>query len=179
MTTLAQRSRSPNDGSATMTLTPPDTVDDGNGNRGLGVLRLRGAHRSGQRDHITWAENVVDNEGCGRKKSKICCIYHKPRTFDQSSSDDSTSDSDSDDSDSGRARPSGRFQRYTHDNRHSARHCPGHDHGHDHGSSSSGSPSSSGANQRPAPSAVVCEQPAPMPNAYERVPDKGKKRADV
>jgi len=38
---------------------------------------------------------VVDNEGCNKKKSKICCIYHKPRRFDESS-DESSSESDSD-----------------------------------------------------------------------------------
>jgi len=33
----------------------------------------------------------VDNEGAGRKKSKICCIYHKPKAFDESSSEESDS----------------------------------------------------------------------------------------
>jgi len=47
---------------------------------------------------ITWGEEVVDNEGMGKKKSKICCIYHKPRAFDESSSSDSSSsESEADD----------------------------------------------------------------------------------
>ncbi|CCI74102.1 ECU05_0185 [Encephalitozoon cuniculi GB-M1] len=25
--------------------------------------------------HVTWTEETVDNEGLGKKKSKICCIY--------------------------------------------------------------------------------------------------------
>lgn len=25
--------------------------------------------------HVTWTEETVDNEGMGRKKSNICCIY--------------------------------------------------------------------------------------------------------
>jgi protein phosphatase 1 regulatory subunit 11 len=33
------------------------------------VLRLRGAHNPTRR-RIQWAEDVVDNEGLGRKKSK-------------------------------------------------------------------------------------------------------------
>ncbi|GAU90578.1 hypothetical protein RvY_02979 [Ramazzottius varieornatus] len=36
---------------------------------------------------VQWAEGTVDNEGMGKKKSKCCCIYEKPRTFDESSSD--------------------------------------------------------------------------------------------
>ncbi|KAI5990874.1 phosphatase inhibitor-domain-containing protein [Pisolithus orientalis] len=59
----------------------------------VGTLRLRGAsRRNAQR--VMWGEDVVDNEGCGKKKSKICCIFHKQRRFDESSSE-SESDSDS------------------------------------------------------------------------------------
>jgi len=57
---------------------------------------------------IKWAEGTVDNEGLGRKKSKVCCIYHAPRGIDESS-DESSSDSDDsdsgDDARSGSARP--------------------------------------------------------------------------
>jgi protein phosphatase 1 regulatory subunit 11 len=92
-----------------------------------GVLRLRGGPRNTQR--VVWREDVVDNEGCGKKSSKsmlppsfwlppplplpsfiahkvphyiltrspVCCIYHKPRAFGESSSE-SSSDSDSGDS---------------------------------------------------------------------------------
>ncbi|RMZ77612.1 hypothetical protein DV737_g4259, partial [Chaetothyriales sp. CBS 132003] len=42
---------------------------------------------------IRWADDVVDNEGLGRKSSKVCCIYHKPRGVNESSDDD---DDDSD-----------------------------------------------------------------------------------
>ena len=34
----------------------------------VGVLRLRGARRTSQR--VAWTEDVVDNEGMGKKKSK-------------------------------------------------------------------------------------------------------------
>lgn len=39
-------------------------------------------------------ENVVDNEGLGRKSSKRCCIFHKQRSFGESSTDSSDYDSD-------------------------------------------------------------------------------------
>ncbi|OJD28793.1 type 1 phosphatase regulator ypi1 [Diplodia corticola] len=73
-----------------------------------GTLRLRA--EPVQRRHIQWAEDVVDNEGMGKKSSKVCCIYHKQREFgessDESSSDDSSSDEDSDsEPDNSSARP--------------------------------------------------------------------------
>lgn len=38
---------------------------------------------------IQWTEDTVDNEGLGKKKSKICCVYKKPRPhLDCSSSED-------------------------------------------------------------------------------------------
>lgn len=76
-----------------------------------GTLRLRGGPRS--RPRVVWDEDVVDNEGLGRKKSKICCIYHRPRRFDESSDEDSSgTESGSDDGD---ARPSREFRhRYHH-----------------------------------------------------------------
>ncbi|KAH9992247.1 protein phosphatase inhibitor, partial [Russula compacta] len=54
-----------------------------------GTLHLRGGPRD--RPRVAWDEGVVDNEGLGRKKSKICCIYHRPRRFDESSSDEDSS----------------------------------------------------------------------------------------
>ena len=38
------------------------------GNNVVGVLHLRGTRRSGPR--VAWTEDVVDNEGMGKKKSK-------------------------------------------------------------------------------------------------------------
>ena len=44
---------------------------------------------------LKWAEDTVDNENMGRKKSKKCCVFHKKKRFDESSSDESdTSDSE-------------------------------------------------------------------------------------
>jgi len=45
---------------------------------------------------VQWAEDVVDNEGLGRKSSKVCCIYHKPKGVEESSDESSSSDSDTD-----------------------------------------------------------------------------------
>lgn len=61
------------------------------------------------RKHVNWLSNVIDNEGMGKRSSKSiinliilleCCIYHKPRAFDESSSSSSSSCSSSDSSDS-------------------------------------------------------------------------------
>ena len=61
-------------------------------------------HRPPRERHIAWSSNVIDNEHLNRKKSKVCCIYHKTRAVGESSSEDdddaSSSDSDSNASDS-------------------------------------------------------------------------------
>eukprot|EP01056_Protomagalhaensia_sp_Gyna25_P003400 Protomagalhaensia_sp_Gyna_25__3399@NODE_306_length_3978_cov_425_554455_g237_i0_p3_GENE_NODE_306_length_3978_cov_425_554455_g237_i0NODE_306_length_3978_cov_425_554455_g237_i0_p3_ORF_typecomplete_len134_score11_32PPI_Ypi1/PF07491_11/8_8e25GEN1_C/PF18380_1/0_036_NODE_306_length_3978_cov_425_554455_g237_i0134535 len=54
------------------------------------VLRLRVRPQKS----VDWVEDVVDNEDMNKRSSKICCQYHKPRPFGESSSEDS-SDSDS------------------------------------------------------------------------------------
>jgi len=41
---------------------------------------------------VTWEEGTVDNEHLGKKSSKACCIFHKPRSFGESDSDESDSD---------------------------------------------------------------------------------------
>lgn len=74
------------------------------------TLRLRGQHTSSasnpstnqspstsssNRRHIQWDASVIDNEGMGKKSSKVCCIYHAPHEPGDSESD-SSSESDSD-----------------------------------------------------------------------------------
>jgi len=92
-----------------------------------GTLRLRGAAVHERR--VVWAEDVVDNEGLGRKSSKVCCIYHKPRAVDESSDEssgsDSSSDSDSDGQNEG-ARPSRRLAKKTQKHKHHDS-CEGHE----------------------------------------------------
>jgi protein phosphatase 1 regulatory subunit 11 len=101
----------PSDGSRTMTIESLAFDTPSDGNEIVGVLRLRGGPRR-NRQRVVWGEDVVDNEGCGKKKSKsewcasvtgrhslfrlVCCIYHRPRPFDESSDEDSSSGSDSD-----------------------------------------------------------------------------------
>ncbi|KAI9796877.1 MAG: hypothetical protein M1833_005926 [Piccolia ochrophora] len=114
---------------------------------------------------VTWAEDVVDNEGMGKKKSKVCCIYHKPRpvgeSSDESSSssgeDSSSSDSDSD-VDDGSARPvGGRKAR----RRHGHGHGHGHEHGHEHDHGHGRTDGAKGKQRR---------KRRASPNAYEKMP---------
>ncbi|CAG2113215.1 unnamed protein product [Medioppia subpectinata] len=70
------------------------------------VLRLRlkkpstvTAVAAGDRKKVSFSDSVVDNEGLGRKKSKCCCVYHKPRLFDDGSSTDSDDSDDCPESD--------------------------------------------------------------------------------
>ncbi|KAJ7608811.1 phosphatase inhibitor-domain-containing protein [Roridomyces roridus] len=162
---------SPGDGSRTITITNAQPEEDAAGPSNvedpIGALHLTGGgapRRS--RPHVAWSEDVVDNEGCGRKSSKICCIYDKPRRFDESSDEDS-SDSDSDsDIDDGRARRSRSHQ-----------HSHSHDHPHRPVDGDAG-----GVLRDPQSSSVTqLEQPS-EPNAYERGPygkkGKGKKRSE-
>jgi len=154
----------PTTGSMTTVVDPTLATEDdmrarSSQSRVVGTLHLRGAS-SGPR--VKWDEEVVDNEGMGKKKSKICCIYHKPREFDESSSssDESSSSSSGNDSEpevSG-ARPSRTYRvrrRRQHGRAHAHRDC-GDDHTHAHELGDSGDDR----------------------NAYESMPSsKGKGRA--
>ncbi|KAG9031520.1 hypothetical protein FRB95_002655 [Tulasnella sp. JGI-2019a] len=81
---LQQRTAAPSAGSPTATVAPeqptagPSTTneDDGTGAppRRAGVLKLRGGPRS--RPQVAWTDDVVDNEGAGRKKSKSTFSFH-------------------------------------------------------------------------------------------------------
>ncbi|KAI0819266.1 phosphatase inhibitor-domain-containing protein [Trametes gibbosa] len=125
----------------------------------IGTLRLRGAPRNRQR--VVWREDVVDNEGAGKKKSKICCIYHKPRQFDESSSDESSGD-DSDSSSESRA----------------PRRCRGHDHDHnpDHGDHSDDVGHGTAHRDSQGGGGVhELESDSDNTNAYERIPRKKPK----
>jgi len=76
-----------------------------------GALKLKLTKKDSEKKVVKWTEETVDNEHLGKKKSKSCCIYTKPKRFIPGGSGDSDSSSDeSDDDDCG--------------------HCPGH-HGKD------------------------------------------------
>ncbi|KAI8945124.1 phosphatase inhibitor-domain-containing protein [Xylaria longipes] len=124
------------------------------------ILRLRGAHPPSA-NRVQWAEDVIDNEGLGRKKSKVCCIYHAPKAVgessdesssDSSSSSNSDSDPDSDDKASYDARERAIAQRR-------ARGRQQHDHGPDCDHARG---SEQGGKRKPAR--------RPSPNAYEKQP---------
>lgn len=36
------------------------------------------------RKQVSWTQETVDNEHLGKKKSKCCCVYVKPRSFGES-----------------------------------------------------------------------------------------------
>jgi len=69
------------------------------------TLRLVGDDSENRQRRVQWTEETVDNEHMNLKKSKICCIFHPKKEFDESSDDDtdyssSSSSSSSSDSDS-------------------------------------------------------------------------------
>ncbi|PHH77892.1 hypothetical protein CDD80_95 [Ophiocordyceps camponoti-rufipedis] len=115
------------------------------------ILYLRGGGESSRRT-VQWAEDVINNEGLGRKSSKVCCIYHKPKAVDESSDESSSSDPDSD-SDSGRE-------------------SKGSDHRHGK------TPSCGHGGDRPAGRRSGKQKRPPSPNAYEKVP-KQKPKAEA
>ncbi|KAK4520722.1 uncharacterized protein ATC70_006601 [Mucor velutinosus] len=77
-----------------------DVVSSDDGEH-VGVLRLRGDMNARRRRVIQWDENVIDNEHMNKKKTKICCIYHKPHSIGESSESESDSSSDSSSSSNG------------------------------------------------------------------------------
>ncbi|GAB7342225.1 hypothetical protein MBLNU457_g0471t1 [Dothideomycetes sp. NU457] len=123
-----------------------------------GTIRLR-AERAEPSEgrRIQWAEDVVDNEGMGKKSSKVCCIYHKPKGKGESSDEESSdSSSSSDESDSepdlSRAQPKRRDRAHNHLLNHD-------DYGPDCGDHS-------------GPGKGKGKARKPSPNAYERVPKR-------
>jgi len=162
----------PTDGSRTIVIhdSQPREDDDAEGSGAdgeeheVGVLALRGGPRSRQR--VAWTEDVIDNEGMGKKKSKICCIYHKPKRFDESSDSDSSSSDDGSDSE-----------------------CDHEHHHHRHQCSSrrpdrqgSGDDDGSGGRQdalaaRDDSTTVTVHEPTEAePNAYEKQPPDSKRK---
>ena len=82
-TRRAPQTSAPGDGSRTVTITaanPEEAEADSQPGPSTtepqpplrSVLKLRGGPRS--RPQVQWTEDVVDNEGAGRKKSKSACI---------------------------------------------------------------------------------------------------------
>jgi len=55
------------------------------------VITARAPER---RPRVQFSADTVDNEGMGKKSSKVCCIYRKPKAFGESSSESDSSDDD-------------------------------------------------------------------------------------
>ncbi|KAL2221425.1 phosphatase inhibitor-domain-containing protein [Thermoascus aurantiacus ATCC 26904] len=103
------RQATPNLTSSTQVETASESPQGSSSIRVSGTLRLRGEpfsdaaqveERTGSTRRIRWSEDVVDNEGMGKKSSKVCCIYHKSRPVGESSSESESSDSSSSETDS-------------------------------------------------------------------------------
>ncbi|XP_043259017.1 E3 ubiquitin-protein ligase PPP1R11 [Colletes gigas] len=58
------------------------------GSQDVPTVRLR-LRKPKSNKKVQWTQGTVDNEHMNKKKSKCCCIYEKPRTFGESSSEDS------------------------------------------------------------------------------------------
>ncbi|KAI9310369.1 phosphatase inhibitor-domain-containing protein [Dichotomocladium elegans] len=106
---MPERTDTPTHGSRTITLDREDedqsrSEQSDERDDEVGVLRLHGDMTARRPRVIQWDDSVVDNEHLNKKKSKICCIYHKPRAVgessDEESSDASSSSSSSSDGDS-------------------------------------------------------------------------------
>jgi len=73
--------------SSTITQEPEQVPETSSTNRNL-ILRLRSTSPSNSQK-VHWTTDTVDNEHMGKKKSKCCCVYRKPKSFNESSSSDS------------------------------------------------------------------------------------------
>ncbi|KAL4877242.1 phosphatase inhibitor-domain-containing protein [Aspergillus karnatakaensis] len=140
--------------------------EDTSNSQVTGTLRLRAEEDTQAiRDEsstrrIRWSEDVIDNEGMGKKSSKVCCIYHKTRPVGESSSE-SESDSGSSESEGDcgprneNNRKTCRRTRHNHD---AAQRSP------ERGRTSSGHTHDGGKHK----------QRKPSPNAYEKMPKNTK-----
>ncbi|PGH13803.1 hypothetical protein AJ80_06191 [Polytolypa hystricis UAMH7299] len=162
-----------------MQLDPSNTTrstNDGAEEAGVIVtLRLRGEDDAGlntaeaSNRRIRWAEDVVDNEGLGRKKSKVCCIFHKARPVGESSSESDSSDSSSDDDDNSDSDVGNGEARMANGGRSSSSSSRPHAHSHDN---DCGHHHEDGDGRQPH----TRRKPARRrPNAYERMPRYKKK----
>lgn len=56
------------------------------------TLRIRLTKRASTNRRVSWTNDTIDNEFLNKKKSKCCCVYTRPKNFDESSSDDENED---------------------------------------------------------------------------------------
>eukprot|EP00116_Pleurobrachia_bachei_P017286 sb/3477548/ len=79
-----QKSEQESSGSATVTVTAPDPASSSEVPQARVVLKKKNKPRGVQWDEST----AIDNEHMNKKSSKVCCIYHKPKEFGESDSED-------------------------------------------------------------------------------------------
>ncbi|KAJ5589514.1 hypothetical protein N7537_012192 [Penicillium hordei] len=115
---------------------------------------------------IRWSEDVVDNEGMGKKSSKVCCIYHKARPVGESSSEESSSSSSESDSESEDDRRTARVNQ--------ARHTHSHNGRDPHGEREHASHPDQGCCPGDQKSKLKRNRRKPSPNAYEKMPKSSR-----
>ncbi|KAL5525569.1 hypothetical protein ACEPAG_6905 [Sanghuangporus baumii] len=171
----------PSDGSRTIVLRDSQPREEEE-EPTVGVLQLHATSRprtQGRPSRVTWTEDVVDNEHMGKKKTKICCIFHKQKRYDESSSSDSDSDSGSDsssDSESdGGAKPGGRLR--------NSRRRPHSSHDHNHNQNGVDGTGGSGGSQatrdgggETTTTVHELSDDEYVPNAYEKQPGRKRKK---
>ncbi|XP_055331521.1 E3 ubiquitin-protein ligase PPP1R11-like [Paramacrobiotus metropolitanus] len=87
---MAEASTLASEGTETITVAENPAVP-AQSNQPTLTLRLKKPRTSRE---VHWAEDTVDNEGLNKKSSKCCCIYTKPKTFEERESSSSESDDD-------------------------------------------------------------------------------------
>lgn len=79
------------------------TITSDHANTETATIRLRLTRKLSQsnqstsavtRRRVSWTTETVDNEFLNKKKSKCCCVYQKPRKWNESSSEDENEDHD-------------------------------------------------------------------------------------
>ncbi|PVI07746.1 hypothetical protein DM02DRAFT_511648 [Periconia macrospinosa] len=174
-TVPSSQTSTPQNGSVTITETPAQPVL--RLSAPSGTLRLRAGPE--ERRHIQWAEDVVDNEGMGKKSSKVCCIYHKPRevgeSSDESSSDSSSSDEASDsEPDNSTARPASGAKRGAASRGRRSRRQPSPPHNHDHDGDECDHNHENDDGENGKAKKQPRQRRKPSPNAYEKMPKNQK-----
>ncbi|KAJ5159217.1 uncharacterized protein N7500_008868 [Penicillium coprophilum] len=149
--------------------TATETAQDSLTARIPATLRLRAeeaptdtSEETSSSRRIRWSEDVVDNEGLGKKSSKVCCIYHKARPVGESSSEESSSSSSESDSESEDDRRTARVNRARHTHSHNGAHG-------DHTSHPD-----EGCRPEDHRSKPKTKRRKPSPNAYEKMPKPSK-----
>ncbi|XP_072845307.1 E3 ubiquitin-protein ligase PPP1R11 [Pogona vitticeps] len=66
---------------ATATVTETEVTEPENRSLTIKLRKRKPAKK------VEWSSDTVDNEHLGRRSSKCCCIYEKPRAFGESSTE--------------------------------------------------------------------------------------------